>query len=81
MEIKTAFSSQFNHDAAIRGFWRATHVFLFFSLKIGQEESLRRATYQENKFGFCKCDLFINNKIKAIKITNNVELFVCFFVR
>lgn len=27
MEIKTAFSSQFNHDAAIRGFWCAKHVF------------------------------------------------------
>lgn len=26
MEIKTAFSSQFNHDAAIRGFWCAEHV-------------------------------------------------------
>lgn len=26
MEIKTAFSSQFNHDAAIRGFWWAEHV-------------------------------------------------------
>lgn len=42
MEIKTAFSSQFNYDAAIRGFWCAKHVFLFFTLKIGQEESLLR---------------------------------------
>lgn len=42
MEIKTAFSSQFNHDAAIRGFWWAKHVFLFFSLKIGPEESRLR---------------------------------------
>lgn len=44
MEIKTAFSSQFNHDAAISGFWCAKHVFLFFSLKIGQEGSLLRIT-------------------------------------
>jgi len=26
MEIKTAFSSQFHHDAAIKGFWCAEHV-------------------------------------------------------
>lgn len=44
MEIKTAFSSQFNHDAAIRGFWCAKHVALFFSLKIGKE-----ATFESNK--------------------------------
>lgn len=26
MEIKTAFSSQFNHDAAIRDLWCTKHV-------------------------------------------------------
>lgn len=48
MEIKTAFSSQFNHDAAIRGFWCAKHVFLFFSLKIGQKEG-QRVSYVSGK--------------------------------
>lgn len=30
MEIKTAFSSQFNHDAAIKGFWSAPHGSFIF---------------------------------------------------
>lgn len=30
MEIKTAFSSQFNHDAAIKGFWSTRNGSFFF---------------------------------------------------
>lgn len=66
MEIKTAFSSQFNHDAAIRGFWCAKHVFLFFSLKIGQKEGQRVCYVSEkNKFGLCTCYLLKNNNNKC----------------
>lgn len=30
MEIKTAFSRQFNRDAAIKGFWSTPHGSFFF---------------------------------------------------
>lgn len=60
MEIKTAFSSQFNHDAAIRGFWCAEHV-CYSSLQSINETKRERerewerereipAAYQEGEF-------------------------------
>lgn len=52
MEIKTAFSSQFNHDAAIRGFWCAEHV-CYSSLQSLNETKKEReilAAYQESDF-------------------------------
>lgn len=57
MEIKTAFSSQFNHDAAIRGFWCAEHVCYSGLSSINEAEKGERdreipAAYQENNLIF-----------------------------
>lgn len=53
MEIKIAFSSQFNHDAAIRGFWCAEHVCY------SSRQSINETKKRENLAAYLKGDFDI----------------------
>lgn len=88
MEIKTAFSSQFNHDAAIRGFWCAELVCYSSLQSINEAEretdscciSGKRVWYS------CSCMLFIlSKKLKSKYLhqtwQNKIQLFSQFVVK
>lgn len=88
MEIKTAFSSQFNHDAAIRGFWCAELVCYSSLQSINEAERETDSCCRSGKrvWYSCSCMLFIlSKKLKSKYLhqtwQNKIQLFSQFFVK